>query len=451
MTDPTNALPLDERSRQALVAQGLDLAVLATGNDPGADTAQAVAAHERWLQAYHRGFHFDALSPEQLVEYRAALAAPRTVGVWDSTSAEAEHPIATVASWRSPLSVGQGRAVEGWAISLVSVATTHRRRGIANALLEGELRSAHAAGIPVAMLTVSEATIYGRWGFGPAACVADLRIDARALRVTAPLPDGRVHRVSVGSIRAVAPEVARRASEARAGEVPPLPHYWDRALALSSRTASRAASLRAARYDDVASRPQGFVLYSVAENPSDFADHTLTIEYLCAATDDALIALWHYVLDHDLVSTVVAPMRPVDDPLPWLVSNPRAVRTTARTDHLWLRVLDVSAALTARRYAAADEIVLRVTDPLGFAAGEWMLSTTADGAATVTAAPTPGSLSNAAVIDLGVAELGALMLGGASAEQLRVAARLTEAAPRSALRLDAVLRPERAPHLSHWF
>jgi GNAT superfamily N-acetyltransferase len=170
MPEPLNDLPLDETSRAALAADGLDYAVV--------DTADS-AAHERWLQAYHRGFHFDALNPEQVAEYRAGIAGPRLISVIDATAAEPEHPVATVGSWRSPLSLGDGRSVDGWAISLVSVAATHRRRGIARALLEGELRSAHAAGLPVAMLTVSEATIYGRWGFGPAAFAADYRIDTR--------------------------------------------------------------------------------------------------------------------------------------------------------------------------------------------------------------------------------------------------------------------------------
>lgn len=435
-----NDLPLDEISHAALAAEGLRYAVI--------DTSDA-DEHARWLQADHRGFHFDALTGEQLVEYRAALAHTRSIGVWDATTVEPEHPIATVGSWRSTVSLGDGLSLEGWAISAVSVAATHRRRGIARALLEGELRAAHAAGIPLAMLTVSEATIYGRWGFGPAAYAAHYRIDTRGLRVTAPLPPGRVHRVSAPELRALAPGLAARAHERLGGEVPGLDLLWNRLFALSARTASHAQKLRAARYDDADGQPQGFVLYSVSENEADFADHTLTVEYLCAATDDAYVALWHYVLDQDLVATVVANLRPVDEPLPWLVSNPRAVQTVARLDHLWLRVLDVPAALTARRYAAADAVLLRVTDPLGFATGEWMLTTDSDGAATVTAgAEAP---HGAAVIDLGVEALGSLMLGGTPVEALRIAGRLAEVSPGSVARLDAMLRVPRAPWLSTWF
>lgn len=450
MSDAANALPLDDISLATLAADGLQYAIV--------DPADA-QAHERWLQAYHRGFHSDALSPEQVNEYRAGLAGPRLLGVWDSTTAEPEHPIATVGSWRSPVSFGDDRALDAWAISLVSVAATHRRRGIARALLEGELRAAHAARLPLAMLTASEATIYARWGFGPAAYTADYRIDARALRVTAPLPSGRVHQVSAAALRPLAPQLAERASRRIAGEVPPRELHWNRMFALSTRTASHAAKLRAARYDDVDDTPQGFVIYSVAEHATDFAAHTLTVEYLCATTDDAGVALWHYVLDQDLVATVVAPMRRVDEPLPWLVSNSRAVHTTARNEHLWLRVLDVPAALGARRFAHADTVLLRVTDPLGFADGEWMLSTDTDGRATVTAghaSQTPTEVNvevgvEPAIIDLGVAELGSLLLGGTPVEAVRLTGRLVEGSPGSAKRLDALLHTSRAPHLSTWF
>jgi len=440
MTDPENALPLDETSLAALEATGLRYGVV-----DSTDTA----TFDRWLQAAYRGFHFDAFTDEQLAQYRLGFGPARAIGVWDASTAEPENPIATVASWRSPLSLGDGRSVDAWAISLVSVAATHRRRGVARALLEGELGAAHAAGLPLAMLTVSEATIYGRWGFGPAASTADYRIDTRGLSFAAPLPQGRVHRVSAPALRPLAPELTRLAHERVAGEVPLGAQQHDRMFALAARTASHAAKLRAARYDDERGDPQGFVLYSVAENPNDFADHSLAVEYLCAATDDAHVALWHYALGHDLVATVTAGLRPVDEPLPWLVSNPRAVQTMARRDHLWLRVLDAPAALSARRFAVADRVLLRVTDPLGFAEGTWMLTTSPDGAATV--ATHVGEPDGAAVISLGVEALGALMLGGTPVDALRVAGRLVEGSPGSAARLDAVLRAPRAPHLSTWF
>jgi len=462
MTDPTNALPLDESSRQSLATVGLRYALVDTDDS---------AEHDRWLQADHRGFHFDALTVEQLAEYRLGLAGTRSIGVWDATAAEPDSPVATVGSWRSSVSLPGGRSLEAWAISAVSVAATHRRRGIASALLEGELRAAQAAGVPVAALTVSEATIYGRWGFGPAAYTADYRIDTRGLRLTRASPSGRVHRVDAPALRASAPGIAERSRERTAGEVPVDELRWNRMFAISARTADHARRLRAARYDDAEGEPQGFVLYSLREDAADFAAHTLTVEYLCAATDDAYVALWHYVLNQDLVSTVVASLRPVDEPLPWLVSNPRAVQTTERREHLWLRILDVPAALGARRFAHAETVLLRVTDPLGFAHGAWMLVADRHGRATVTAvdsgsdsgasaspaeagveaAVIEAAITQPAVIGLGVEALGALLLGGTPVEALRLAGRLVEGTPGAAQRLDSLLHTSRAAHLSTWF
>ncbi|MFM2353353.1 MAG: hypothetical protein RLZZ608_759, partial [Actinomycetota bacterium] len=295
----------------------------------------------------------------------------------------------------------------------------------------------------------SEATIYGRWGFGPAAYCADYRISTQQLTVTATSAPGRVHLVEPRTVRPLAMGIAERAHDRIGGEVPSDDLHWDRAFALAARTASHAPKLRAARYDDEHGKPQGFVLYSVNEHASDFSAHTLTVEHLCAATDDALTALWHFVLDQDLVSTVVAELRPVDEPLEWMVSNPRAVETIARREHLWLRILDVPAALTARRYAAADSVVLRVSDSLGFATGEWMLTTTPDGNATVSAHA--GDPHGAAVITLGVEALGSLLLGGTPVEALRIAGRLAEGSPGSAARFAAMLHVPRAPWLSTWF
>lgn len=443
MTARHSALPLDERSREALAAEGLRYALV-----DGEDAAQVDA----WLQADQRGFHAETLTEEQLAEHRAGLAFARSIGVWDPSSADPATPVATVGSWRSTVSLGavsEGASIEGWAISAVTVAPTHRRRGIARALLEGELRAAASAGLPLAMLTVSEATIYGRWGFGPATWAADYSVDTRALQWTGPRPSGRVHQVAPASLRALAPQLAQRAHRRQTGEVPGWEHYWQRMLGLTAGS-TRASKLRAVRYDDEQGAPQGFALYSLAADPDDFTAHTLTLDYLCAASDDAHAALWRFVLELDLVATVRASLRPVDEPVPWMVSNPRAVRTSARSEHLWLRILDVPASLTARRYAHADTVLLRVDDRQGFAHGDWMLATSPDGTATVTPAdadPAP----EAAVVRLGVDVLGTLLLGGAPVESLRAAARLVEERPGSAARLDALFRTTRSPHLSIWF
>ena len=127
--------------------------------------------------------------------------------------------------------------------------------------------------------------------------------------------------------------------------------------------------------------------YTLDDVPGDFR-FAMSISLLAAVTPDALTALWGFALQHDLVDRVIADLRPVDDPLPWLVKDPRGVEVVVH-DHGWLRILDLPAALSARTYRAPLDIVLRVDDPLGFAEGSWRL-TIDDGSATAAPAELGG-------------------------------------------------------------
>ena len=153
-----SALPADPTSTEALAGRGLRMAAVDHTDD------EAVRA---WVEADARGFHDGAPTDEFFAELRGDFADQRTVGVYDDTLADSRIPIATVAGWDAPVSLPGGEA-PAWAISAVTVAPTHRRRGVARAMLEGELRTAASEGLPLAVLTVTEATIYGRYGFGPA-------------------------------------------------------------------------------------------------------------------------------------------------------------------------------------------------------------------------------------------------------------------------------------------
>ena len=163
MSFDLSGVPVDPAASAALAEKGLEYRLV------DADDRDALAA---WIEADHRGFHH-ARPRTVSVEYDLEVMSHRRVhGVYDSTAAHPSVPVATVSSWPSGLSVPGGRSVDGWAVSSVTVAPTHRRRGIARALMEGELANARGAGAAVAMLTVTEATIYGRYGYAPAASSA---------------------------------------------------------------------------------------------------------------------------------------------------------------------------------------------------------------------------------------------------------------------------------------
>lgn len=422
---------IDSISRDRLAADGLRLARL--------DTHDA-EAYASWFAAESRGFMSPAI-PADRVEQRRGYVKPGDLfsGVWDDTSVDPASPVGTVGSWVADLTLPGRTSVPAWAISAVTVAPTHRRRGIARAMIEMELRDAVAAGVPIAMLTVSESTIYGRFGFAPAVLARDLVIDTRRATWTGPTSDGRVQFVTAEQVQQDGFEIVERVRLQTPGQMQYDGVLWDRQLGLMLGD-DNAKNLRFIRHDDADGRPQGFAVYSVTEDDVDFARHTLVLDTLVAATPEAYAGLWRFLLEMDLVSTIKAHLRPVDEPLHWLVADYRAVRST-EIDHLWTRILDVPAALAARTYASPGRLVLAVSDAMGFAEGTWALEVDADGHAMVT------STDEAPDVTLSVGALSALHLGGASAHALATA-RIVRG---DVERLDAMFHSPVAPYLSIWF
>lgn len=452
-TDPTPddapaldaaTVPLDPTSTEALAARGLTY----RGIDPEGED------FDRFVQAVDRGFLGERPSPEQVQGWRETVAGSRPVGVFDGASAEPGTPVATVNSWADELTVDVDRFLPVWAISTVTVSPTHRRRGIARAMLEGELRAAAAAGLPIAGLTVSEATIYGRYGFAPVAIGTRWTIDARRAGWAGPRPTegarpGRLDPIEREAARDDAIALHRVVRRGRPGEVAAWDGLW-RGIAGLGPGQKDGGKIRAVRYTDADGQVRGVLIYRIDENRDDFTRSTLVVRALIADGPEAHAALWRFAIEHDLVGTVRAGEMSADDPLRWLVVDQRAL-DIRETDHHWLRVLDVAACLQARTYRVPGTVTFHVSDPLGLAGGTWRLDV-ADGAGTVTqvedAAEAPSGTSG--VVDLGVAELAALLLGGVRAGTLGAAGRLRADAPTLAW-LDLAFAPLAAPRLSVWY
>jgi len=459
-TDPA---PIDRTSADRLAEKGLRLGLVDTA-DP--------AAFEAWLQADIRGFHGARFGASEIAGLLRRAAGRRTTGVWDDTEEDALAPVGTVSSWVAPLSVpgalgghgergelggsvGGGTAdVEGWAISSVTVAPTHRRRGVARALLAAELRTAQASGVPLAMLTVSEATIYGRYGFAPAARAVDLSIDTTRAGWRGPEPAGRIRFTAPEELHESARGLVEESRRREPGQVGLDDQLW---AELMHQTGGHddeelRPRLRAVRYDDEAGAPRGFALYRTGGSDTEFERNSAEVLYLCATTDDAYAALWHFLIDLDLIRRVTAPLRSVDEPLRWLVADQRAISVTREYDHLWVRPLDVPALLAARRYPGAGSILFEIDDPLGLAAPRVLLEADASGEGRATVVQADAAVpASASVVALGVGELGALWLGGTGARTLARAGRLTERTPGAADAVDALLHAPSAPWLSIWF
>ena len=421
-------LPIDPTSQAKLAADGLRLDLV--------DTSDA-DVFGTWLRASTRGFHGGEPSEELVAAMAASIAYRRTTGVWDASASDPLWPVGTVDGFESPLTVPGGAQLPAWAVSMVTVAPTHRRRGVARELLEAELRTAVALGLPMAMLTVSESTIYHRFGFAPAALAADVTINTHRAHYTGPVPGGRVHLMAIAEARALADGLYATWRVTSPGEMEVWPRRWDQIFGIADEK-DTSKQPRAVRYDDASGVTQGVAVYRMKENGHDFTNHTAQVEYLLANTPDAYAALWRFLLELDLTSTVRAELRRVDEPVRWLVSDFRAVKVETY-DHLWLRILDVPTALNAREFYAPLDLVIEVTDLQGHAAGRYHV-----GATTTRVETTPD-------VTMTVNELSAIYLGGVSATTLHRAGRITEHTPGTVAQLDAAFTSPTTPWLSVWF
>ncbi|WP_165069454.1 GNAT family N-acetyltransferase [Marisediminicola senii] len=449
MSSPHQTRPIDPESARRLAARGLRMDLV--------DTSDA-EAFARWHVVDARGFHESRPRPESIAALVEGVAYRRTTGVWDDTAVDAASPVSTVSSWPVQLTVPGERSVTAWAISSVSVAPTHRRRGIARAMIEAELRTAHAEGVPVAALTATEATIYARFGFAPSAMAATWKIDTRRASWVGPEASGRLHFIDAAALQQIAPTLMERVRLQFAGEIEHWDHLLDRMLGIGIDDQERARALRIVRYDDASGEAQGFALYTIAVSPTDFSSNTLTVEYLVAANDDAYAGLWRFMFEIDLVGQVNAPLRSIDEPFSWQVSDTRAITKTAEGDHLWTRILDVPAALSARTYSAPGRFTFTVTDELGYADGTFSLDVDASGLGVVRQVDADSGEVDAAAPDqlrarvsLSVNDLSALYLGGVSAVTLARAGRIVEHVAGSVAAIDASFRSPVAPWLGIWF
>ncbi|HEX5730176.1 GNAT family N-acetyltransferase [Microbacterium sp.] len=425
--------PADPAAVAAVSANGLEYRVL--------DTSDATA-FDPYLQAEMRGFLAAEQSDEQLGGARDGLAFRRFVGVYDPGSLDVSQPVATVNSWVTEMTLPGGIGIPMWAISGVTVAPTHRRKGIARAMLEGELRTAVDAGVAIAGLTVSEATIYGRFGFAPATFGTDWSIETKRALWIGPRPDGRLDFVSRDQLRDQLAELHGRVRRSRPGEIEAWPGLWRR-MSGTAPGQEDSAKVRGVRYADAAGTTRGIAVYRLGSEGPDFTKHDLELHYLLSETPDAYAALWRFALEHDLVSVVKAHLRSVDEPLRWMIADQRGA-TVETSEHGWLRVLDVPTVLAARTYSSPVSITLRVTDPLGIADGTWELRVDGSGTAEVT------PVRSEADVTLSVNALSSILLGGVRAATLRDAG-LLDADDDAVDALDASFASTRAPYLSLWY
>jgi predicted acetyltransferase len=404
------------------------------------DEMRTIAASEigAWVDQMGVGFLFQIA--EGYADYvLGTVDLDRTWGSFDG-----ERVVGTLRSFVTPLTVTGGAEVPAAALTNVTVAPTHRRQGRLTKMITADLRQSAERGEAVGILIASEYPIYGRFGYGPAIDGARYTVRTRDLRFLRSY-GGSVSLTDQASLRREGPGVYERFRKAQPGSIARQDHWWDRVLRQVTVPGDEPSKDYLAIYRSPAGEVDGYVRYETKSQWEDMVpDGVLSIKELVANTPEAYGALWEYCSSVDLLTTIEAGDRPVDEALSLLLTDGRAVKRTAQFDFVWVRVLDPAAALAARTYPSAGRLVLEVVDPMGLAAGRFALEGGPEGA---TCARTDGP----ADLTMPVDTLGSVYLGGASFANLSLAGRIDEHRPGAVALADSMFRTARAAWCNTWF
>jgi predicted acetyltransferase len=373
-------------------------------------------------------------TPERREAGRDSIRGHRLTGAY-----EGDRLVGTYRSWDWQLTV-PGGSVTADAVSSVTTLPTHRRRGVLTSLITRDLAEVRDRGVAAAVLIASEATIYGRFGFGPATQTATWTVDLRAARIAPAVPrGGSLELVSLAELRRTAPAVFEAARGP--GATDRSPAWWDLACEITRMPGDVRGPRGAVLHRDPTGAPQGYLVYSWQDSWGDdrVSRTVATLHDLHAATPAAYAALWGYLTELDLYATVCAENRPVDEPLPWLLTDARAAVRGNTADMLWARVLDPVTALGGRRYEVPGRAVLEITDPLGHAASTVELQVDASGAAGVTPVRAQPDLT----VPVGV--LSSVWLGAGDLPAAAAAGRVIEHRSGAVPRVARMFRTLRAP------
>ncbi len=418
--------------------------------EPAAIGEPAYPESVAWKRAVDFGFHEARRSDERVEKALEMDRADRRMmtGVYQrgpvaGHALGAEVPVATFGTMDRTLNIGFGRLLDTRLVTNVTVRTSHRRRGLLRRMMVEELALARQEGLAMAALTASEASIYGRFGYGVATSEQSLTVDTTARFVLRHTPVGSVEVADPSVLLELAPDVFDRLHSVTPGSIGRHEFYRQLASGLVGRDGGEDPKVKVALHYGPDGGVDGYVSYKFKGFSS--TPHTMDVVDFVAATPAAYLELWQYLGAIDLVERVTWSAAPVDDPLPWALVDPRCVDASEARDMLWLRVLDVQKALAARRYPADGRLVLDVADPLGLAGGTFALEVSG-GAGAVTDAD-----GAAADLRLDVSALSSIYLGGVHPVTLAASGRINEQTPGAAFLAARMFAVERAPHcLTHF-
>ncbi|MBB4683592.1 putative acetyltransferase [Amycolatopsis jiangsuensis] len=378
-----------------------------------------------------RALHRNPVTDERWARITDFWAADGTTGAFAG-----ELPVGVASSIPSTIVLPGGATLPMAAVDGVAVRSDWTRRGVLTAMMDTQLHEFAERGYPVAGLHASEAVIYGRFGYGVATRSATIRAKLPArLRDGATAP-GTVHVLDGAEATATASAIHERIGLRRPGMIARPARWWE--VSYSRKLDLEGYRLAVHTGPGDSGVPDGFAVFrTVPQRDHLDPNHgaLLEAEDFVTADDAAVAGLWRFLLSVDLLATVNAPGRPVDEEVGVLLTDSRRARTVSVGDELWLRLVDVPAALAARTYGTADPVVLDVADRmLPDNTGRYRIGP--DGVERTGAA---------ADLALDVDTLAMLYLGEWRPATLALAGRITGADPGALSRADALFRTAQRP------
>ncbi|MEU9668850.1 GNAT family N-acetyltransferase [Streptomyces bobili] len=374
---------------------------------------------DNWYDTLLRAFGGAGESAEERALWRDITPYERSFGAWDGAEL-----VGTAGAFDFRLTVPGGASVPTAGVTMVSVSATHRRRGVLTSMMRRQLDDIRTWGDPLAVLTASEPAIYGRFGYGAAAFGLHAEIDTSRVRLSVPAgsDDVRLRYAETGAVLDVCEAVYARTVPLRAGMLARQPG-WERLGVLDPESERGGASPLQCVLAERDGEVTGYVRYRVKPKWTDTGHNGEVLLTDLAAVDAVSeAALWRFLFGIDLTTSLKVRGRPLDEAWQHLVSDIRRCEPRVR-DSLYVRLVDVGAALESRTYQAPVDVVLDVEDTFcPWNTGRWRLSGDAKGAVC---SPT----TDAADLRLSVRELGAAYLGGVSLGSLARAGRVRELRP----------------------
>jgi predicted acetyltransferase len=384
-----------------------------------------------FISAMSVPFGFDS-SPERLDRFknrfelsrlRAAVVDRKIVGTFGALSLPMTVP---------------GGSIPVAGTSVVTVAPTHRCQGILRAFMADHFAELHRGGEPIAALWASESSIYGRFGYGPASELAKVKLDKASATMAQPVNiQGAMQLLDREEALRVLPPVYDQVASNRPGMFRRTAAWWEHRALNDPEDARDGATAHRRVLHVRAGAPVGYALYRTRTNRERRINEAIVVELL-GIDAAAEKALWQYLFGLDLITSIEYWNQPVDSPLHWWLVEPRRLERQI-LDGIWLRLVEVVAALQSRRYWQPGTLTIQVNDELcPWNDGTYDLDVEEDGF------PECRRTERAAEIQLSVYALGALYLGGHRFCDLARAG-IINASPAALRRADAMFTWSRRP------